>query len=330
MTQQTLSLPVASISPVADRGLVHASPARNAPAGARRLKIRTIAVPLDGTLVAEHALPHALAIARRSGAGLRLIHAYSGLESIDMGLGLKQSDREKQHYLSEVARRVARVDNLRLETVLLNGSDTIEVLARGASGADLVVLASRRRGLASRLWSHSTFDALRKRLPVPLQLTRGHSSPADLTADPLPRHILVPLDGSILSQSILDHAATFAQLEGATLTLLNIQNEEWTRGFFEHTNPQDYLRTVLRMLRENASFVEAHVITTDRSPAQAIATFAAQNHVDMIALATRADTGLSRLMRGSIADSLIRQTNLPVLVRNFDDRPRRNELTTVS
>ena len=50
----------------------------------------------------------------------------------------------------------------------------------------------------------------------------------------------------------------------------------------------------------------------------------------MIALATRADTGLSRLMRGSIADSLIRQTNLPVLVRNFDDRPRRGELTTVS
>src|SRR5690349_1554742 len=104
MTQQTLSLPVASISPVADRVLVHASPEWNAPEGARRLRIRTIAVPLDGTLVAEHALPHALAIARRSGAGLRLIHAYSGLESIDMGLGLNRSDREKQNYLSEVAR----------------------------------------------------------------------------------------------------------------------------------------------------------------------------------------------------------------------------------
>lgn len=328
MTPQTLTLPAPVTSPIADRSIVHASHSKDAETS--QLKIRTIAVPLDGTLVAEHALTHALAIARRSGASLRLIHAYAGLESIDLGVELKPSDREKQHYLSEVARRVARVDNLRLETALLNGSDTVEALARGASGADLVVLASRRRSLASRLWSNSTFDALRKRLPVPLQLARGHASPVDLTADPLPRHILVPLDGSILSQSILAHAAALARLEGATLTLLNIQNEEWTRGFFEHTNPHDYLRTVLRAQRANASFVEAHVITTDRNPAQAIATFAAQNNVDLIALATRADGGLSRLMRGSIADALIRQTNVPVLVRNFSDRPRHHELTTVS
>jgi nucleotide-binding universal stress UspA family protein len=328
MTQQTLSLPAQLNLPLADRSVMHTSQSWNPTSCTTRKKIRTIAVPLDGTLVAEHALPHALAIARRSGASLRLIHAYSGLESI--GLDLKPSDRDKQHYLSEVARRVARVDNVPIETVLLNGSDTVEALARGASGADLVVLASRRRSLASRLWSSSTFDALRKRLPVPLQMAQGHASPADLTADPLPRHILVPLDGSILSQSILTDAAAFARLEGATLTLLNIQNVEWTRGFFEHTNPQDYLRTVLRTLRADSSFVEAHVITTDRSPAQAIATFASQNGVDLIALATRADWGLSRLMRGSIADALIRQTNLPVLVRNFDDRPQRHELTTVN
>lgn len=217
MTHQTSSLPVHSPSSLADRSVVHPAQAWNAAAETLRLKIRTIAVPLDGTVVAEHALPHALAIARRSGAALRLIHAYSGLESIDLGLGLKQSDRDKQQYLVEVARRVARVDNVPIETVLLNSSDTVEALARGASGADLVVLASRRRGLASRLWSSSTFDALRKRLPVPLQLARGHASPADLTADPLPRHILVPLDGSILSQSILAQAAIFARLEGATL-----------------------------------------------------------------------------------------------------------------
>jgi nucleotide-binding universal stress UspA family protein len=330
MTHQTLSLPAQFNVPLANRSVRHTSQALHAPAENNRLKIRTIAVPLDGTSVAEHALPHALAIARRSGASIRLIHAYSGIEDIYLGLGLKQSNRDKQQYLVEVARRIVRVDNVPIETVLLNGSDTIEALARGAAGADLVVLASRRRSLASRLWSNSTFDALRKRLPVPLQLARGHSSPPDLTADPLPRHILVPLDGSILSQSILAHAAAFARLEGAALTLLNIQNEEWTRGFFEHTNPQDYLRTVVRKLRADSSFVEAHVITTDRSPAQAIATFAEQNDVDMIALASRADGGLSRLMRGSIADALIRQTNLPVLVRNFDDRPQRRELTTAS
>ena len=35
---------------------------------------RTILTPLDGSTFGEHALPLALAIARRSGAGLRLLH----------------------------------------------------------------------------------------------------------------------------------------------------------------------------------------------------------------------------------------------------------------
>jgi nucleotide-binding universal stress UspA family protein len=316
------------VSPAANQSLVRQSLTWNVAAHALRLQIRTIVVPLDGTLVAEQALPHALAIARRSGASLRLVHAHSGLESVE--LGYRQPGQVKQHYLTEVARRVTRVDNVPVETILLSSTDPVEALVRGASGADLVVLASRRRNLASRLWSNSTFDELRKRLPIPLQLVRGHSSPVDWTADPLPRHILVPLDGSLLSQSVLNHAAAYARLEGAALTLLNIQNEAWTRGFFEHTNPHDYLRTVLQILRANSSFVEAHVITTDRSPAQAIATFAAQHDVDLIALATRADAGLSRVMRGSIADALIRQTDIPVLVRNFDPRPQRHESTTVS
>jgi nucleotide-binding universal stress UspA family protein len=50
--------------------------------------------------------------------------------------------------------------------------------------------------------------------------------------------------------------------------------------------------------------------------------------VDLIALATRADSGLSRLMRGSIADALIRQTKIPILVRKFDP-PKRQELMTI-
>jgi nucleotide-binding universal stress UspA family protein len=180
------------------------------------------------------------------------------------------------------------------------------------------------------MWWHTMSDVLRRRLSIPIHLVKGYSSPVDLTADPIARHILVPLDGSILSASILKHVASFARLEGATLTLLNVQNEDWTRGFFDHSNPRDYLLSATRSLKSIVSSVDAHVITTDRSPAQAIATFAEQSNVDLIALATRADAGLSRLMRGSIADTLIRQTNLPVLVRKFDGRPFRPESSAIA
>jgi len=102
------------------------------------------------------------------------------------------------------------------------------------------------------------------------------------------------------------------------MTLLNVQNENETRGFFEHTTPRDYLLTAMRKLQLSATIVESHVITTNRNVVEAIASFAEQSETDLVALATRADSGLSRLMRGSVADGLLRQTKLPLLIRNFD------------
>jgi nucleotide-binding universal stress UspA family protein len=302
----------------------------------RPRKFRTITVPLDGTRYAEHALPYALALARRSGASLRLIQAYSRLDAIDpwqmngIPWELQEAKQNRLDYLHNVARRIARIDIVPVETVLLDGENIVDSLVRGASGADLMVLASRRRSLASRLWWNSTFDRLRRKLPIPVHLTQGYSSPVDLTADPMPRHILVPLDGSILARSILQHATDLTGLEGATLTLLNVQNGDWSRGFFEHTNPRDYLLSAVDSLKFVAPSVEAYIITTQRSPAQAIAEFAEQNDVDLIALATRGDHGLSRLMRGSITDTLARRTRLPIVVRNFGELAESSEQTAVA
>lgn len=73
----TLSAPVTRLA----SQTVPTTKAQIAPADASQPKIRTIAVPLDGTTYAEHALPHALAMARRCGASLRLIQANSGINT---------------------------------------------------------------------------------------------------------------------------------------------------------------------------------------------------------------------------------------------------------
>lgn len=83
---------------------------------------RTLLVPLDGSSFAEHALPRALAIARRTGALIRLAHVYSPLAASDDPWELhsrhlfrdmdQQRLGEKQAYLNEVARRIARRDSV--------------------------------------------------------------------------------------------------------------------------------------------------------------------------------------------------------------------------
>lgn len=299
-------------------------------------EIRTIVVLLDGSREAEHALPQALAIARSTGASLRLVRAYSHLDDIDpwqfsqAAAGVKPSRIEKQHYLARIARRIARINGLHPETVLIDSPHTLDALVGGAVGADLVVIGSRRRRLASRLWWLSTVDQLRRRLSVPLLLTHGAAAPVDWTVTPLARNVLVPLDGSVLGQSVLNCASQLARASGGSLTLLNVQDELMTLGYFEHTSPRSYLLSTGLRLQQAGVFHQAQILTTSRGVGQAIASYADSQNVDLIAIATHGDDGLSRLMRGSVADYLLRNTKLPILLQNVPLLVKRPEIITIS
>jgi nucleotide-binding universal stress UspA family protein len=236
---------------------------------------------------------------------------------------------EKEKYLRDVANRIASTDLVALETILIESADLEDSLVTATAHADLVVLASRRRGFFRRLWSYSVADELRRRLLVPVLSVRGYPSPVDLTGDPMARHILIPLDGSPFAERILGPATAIGRLKEAKFTLMNVQNREWTSGSFEHTNPPGYLIGVARDVRKLVPAVEAQIVTTDRPLSSAVTSFAERRNVDLIALTTRSDRGLTRLLRGSIADKLIRRTDLPILFLGIDVERKRAEVTTV-
>jgi nucleotide-binding universal stress UspA family protein len=267
---------------------------------------RSILVPLDGSAHAEHALPYALAIARRSGATVHLVHVQSRED-----YNRPWWKRAKQKYLSDVADRIARTDAVPVEASLIESDYTEDSLLRVSANADLLVMASRRRGFFRRLWAPSVADALRTRVMIPALFVRGDSSPVDLSGDPIARHILVPLDGSASSERILGPATAIGRLSGAMLTLLNVQINERTSGTLEHTTPSEYLEEIARNVRRFAPVVGSRVVTTDRTIAAALASYA---EVDLIALTAHSTGGLIDLLRRCIVDSLMRRTNLPILL----------------
>lgn len=303
--------------------------------GSQPADFRSIVVPLDGSQHAEHALPYALAIARRSGAVVRVFNVHSRLDHFEpwqMHSSIETNERrkdEKQEYLSDVASRIALTNAVKLETILIESAATEDSLVKATASADLVVMTSRRRGLLRRLWSYSVADALRPRLRVPVMFVRGYRTAVDLTSDPIARHILIPLDGSPLAERILRPATAVGRLEEATFTLLNVQNHEWTSGTFEHTNPIGYLKGVAQNVKTSVSAVIAQIVTTDRPIAAALTSFAEGRKIDLIAIATRSDGGMTRLMRGSVTDRLIRRTDLPILLLGIDIEHKRTEVTTV-
>lgn len=144
-------------------------------------------------------------------------------------------------------------------------------------------------------------------------------------------HILVPLDGSELAETALAHAEGLARKLGSRLLLVRVDNLPATligevapmEGPLppeliedaieaETEESKDYLTKTAQRLKDDGMAVEWEVVEGD--PAHAIVETAHQRGADLIAMATHGHSGLRRLVLGSVADSVVRGSHLPVLL----------------
>ena len=176
--------------------------------------MRAILTPLDGSRLAEESLRAACATARRSAAVLHmaLVHhpVVAGGDGAAMAPAFDDLDRlareGEERYLEQVAERMRDAHGIRVETAILDGpvAETLEGYVERI-GAGLVVMTTHGRGVVSRFWLGSVADHLLRHLEVPLLLLRHHEHPA-VDSRMAFRRMLVPLDGSARSESVLEPA----------------------------------------------------------------------------------------------------------------------------
>jgi nucleotide-binding universal stress UspA family protein len=298
---------------------------------------RTIFVPLDGSPFAEQALPLALGLARRAEAVLHVAHVhvpvaplYAGNElAADAPLDFQVWEQEYV-YVQEVVKRLKAVARLRVTSTVLDGP-IAESLAEQAvaADADLLVMTTHGRGPLSRFWLGSVADKLVRLAPMPLLLLRPPEGPPDLSQEPLPRRILIPLDGSELAEQVLEPALALGRLAQADYTLLGViesasvpeyaiaghllEEREDVAILPQQAKVQAYLDRVADRLRGRSLHVQTRVIR-NQPPAVAILKEAHRHPGGLIALATHGRRGLKRMLLGSIADKVIRGATPPVLV----------------
>lgn len=146
------------------------------------MEIRTIMVPLDGSGYSRRALPHALETARRSGAGLLLTYVHAGFPSAGPGEApeaLVEADRrlvEHERALLEEAAAEVREAGLEAETLFEEGPVAETLAARAEERADLVAMATHRRGGIRRLVLGSVADKVLRAGERPVLL---HRPPAE-------------------------------------------------------------------------------------------------------------------------------------------------------
>lgn len=123
--------------------------------------------------------------------------------------------------------------------------------------------------------------------------------------------ILVPLDGSSLSEHALPLATALARALDAHLLLVHVQLPSPIGR-----EPAPDLEAVARRIRGGGIAVEVAIrsIRDDAETGAAILSAAVEHNVSLIVMATHGYGGLGRWLYGSVADHLLRQTTLPVML----------------
>lgn len=142
------------------------------------------------------------------------------------------------------------------------------------------------------------------------------------------KKILVCLNGSDLAEQILHYATEIALRFKSKLVLLEVTIPpslvvDATTGYYHATPVQKiqrsenvaraYLEPQAKMLQQKGLDVEYAVLQGD--PGDTIVRYAEENEIDLICLGTHGRSGLGRVVFGSVADTVLRKSGLPILVR---------------
>ena len=350
MKLATVRLPHRSTHAIGER--VHERPPRASDAHERRgkpeaggkdgraLQFRSVLVPLDGSKAAEHALPWALDVASRAGGYIRLVHVHSVPQAnskrwpiIDWGAYGDGERKLHQEYLVGVAERISRTSPVPVASLLLEGSNVAEAIADAARTADIVVMAARRRGAMGRLFHGSVVTQLLQRTTLPLLIAPGYNFPVERAKSKSIERMLIPLDGSEESETILDAAAELSSLTAAERTLIRVvpllpyAGVPWAE---KEDEALSYLNRIAVKLRGQPSAVHTEIVSSDNALGEVLLANAQASRVDLIAVTSRRGGGPWERFKRSPANYLIGRSHVPVLVVRATPRRTRQDSFNVA
>lgn len=147
------------------------------------MKVDKILVPLDGSMLAEAALPTACDFAARDGARISLVRAAEAmtLPGADVVEAQVTAVREAEEYLAAVVRRLEDRGIRRVETHVWYGPAAAAIVeAAAAQKADLIVICTHGRSGVGRLVLGSVAESVLRGTTTPILVVRADHAPLDV------------------------------------------------------------------------------------------------------------------------------------------------------
>ena len=311
-----------------------------------------IAVPLDGSPLAETAFPFAIKLAKLTNAQLLLLRVTVLPVELEAAYNKENPDELMPlTYLEKVRVAItnpAECVSLELDQVevkAIHGKFTYEIpeIAQ-AEGADLIVMTTHGLGGFTRLLLGSVTQQILRNSKLPVIVLRPNLVKEQLKpiSEPIsfgqrPVTIAVPLDGDPASEAVLEPACRLAEKLKATVTLLRVvknvqpilldepvmeilysqddQSEDLRYRQDEARRYLSHLKESLAAYWQNISF-KTEVLTG--TPAEKLVEWSGQTQPFLMAMATHARGGVGHILLGSVADEVMREAACPVLMTHIN------------
>jgi len=285
-----------------------------------------ILVPLDGSELAEVTLWYAARLAGRLGAALTLVYVSSPDDFT--------STYMHECYLRDVAARVkadadkaaaeTSGDNIKVDYKMLKGNPAEEIIDYAEKvKIDLIIMSTQGKSGIKRWPLGNVANKVVAATSKQVLLIRAKGLKTDVYKGSLSK-VLVPVDGSRQSESILRYITHLATELGLEVTLLHV----WVREI--HTYPT--METLKREQQEKKQAnnyinrlgarlkgkgISTRVVFNDEllaSAAEEIIKLAEEGKFSMVAMATHGRSGVGRWVFGSNANKVLNEGSTPLLL----------------
>ena len=277
--------------------------------------IKNILVPLDGSDQSERIGRWAAGMAKGLAASLTLLGVPSP-DSRKSGEGALQ-ERDSQAYLRQLADKLAATGiEVNVEVRPGKPAETIVATAKELE-ADMIAVATRRASSLARSVLGSVTDEVLHNTTIPVMVANPDALIVSEKSPDVPSTLIVPLDGSPLSEKVIALTESFAQAAGAEVSYARVLQ----RAF---SNPDDPLVQELQadcerylgefVSRSESAGVQAKYRIMTGIPAAEIMKAADEEKNAIIVMSTHGRTGFRRAVLGSVCDTVVRSARTPVLV----------------
>lgn len=288
-------------------------------------KYHRILVPLDGSELAEMAMMPAVEIAGFMNAEVHCLQVVTGLVlNLDPTLNQRIIDARVQmaeFYLQSLRRRFAESE-LNIITSTTTGSAAKSIIDYAEKeDIDLIVMSSHGQSALSRWVYGNVAIKILRRAPCDTLMIR----PLGITGSLPRKRIMVPLDGSPLSERALKPAVALASAWKLEIMLLRVSPPIFTDQ--DPISSHDFFDELEEKLNEEAMayLLDIQAIQTRESlairvetasgpEAASIVDTANDNEVDLIVMSSHGQSGAGLWLMGSVSEKVLRKATCSTLI----------------